>query len=75
MRKASVARDGGRRLIAFKDDMQRHEVLAYAGHLPQTVKHTIKGKTIVIESPREFEDWLRTGWEAGPMAQKVGSGV
>jgi hypothetical protein len=56
--KASVTRDGDRLLIDFKDDMQYREVLAYAGHLPQTVKHKVKGKTIVIESPREFQEWL-----------------
>lgn len=65
LRKASVTRNRERLLIAFKDDMQRHEVLAYAGHLPQTVKHAVKGKTIVIESPREFEEWLG-GRGSGP---------
>ena len=58
LRKASVTEGGDRLLIAFKDDMQRQEVLSYAGNLPQTVKHVIKGKTIVIESPREFREWL-----------------
>ena len=58
LRKASITGDGDRRLVSFKDDMQRHEVLTYAGHLPQTVKHALKGKTIVIESPHEFEEWL-----------------
>ena len=58
LRKASTTSDGARLLIAFKDDMQHQEVRAYAGHLPQTVKHKVKGKTIVLESPREFEEWL-----------------
>ena len=58
LRKASAMKEGTRRLIIFKDEMQRPEVLAYAGHLPQTVKHKVKGKTIVIESPHEFEEWL-----------------
>jgi hypothetical protein len=60
-RKASATRDGDRLLIDFKDDMQYLEVRSYAGHLPQTVKHKVKGKTIVIESPREFNEWLRNG--------------
>jgi hypothetical protein len=61
LRKASAVKDGTRRLIAFKDDMQYAEIRAYAGHLPQTVKHKVKGKTIVVESPREFEEWLGNG--------------
>jgi hypothetical protein len=60
-RKASATRDGDRLLIDFKDDMQYREVLAYAGHLPQTVKHKVKGRTIVVESPREFNEWLENG--------------
>lgn len=58
LRKASLTRDGDQLRVDFKDDMQHPEVRAYAGHLPQTVKHKLKGKTIVIESPREFEEWL-----------------
>ena len=58
LRKASAINDGDRLLIDFKDDMQNQEVKTYAGHLPQTVKHKVKGKTIVVESPREFKEWL-----------------
>ena len=55
------------------------EVRAYVGHLPQTVKHKIKGKTIVIESPHEFEEWLgsngngRQRWPARLMARIRGN--
>ena len=75
LRKASATRDGTRRLITFKEDMQHPEIRAYAGHLPQTVKHKVKGKTIVIESPREFDEWLgsngngRQHWPAQLMAR------
>jgi len=72
LRKASATGDGERLLIAFKDDMQHPEVRAYAGHLPQTVKHKVKGKTIVIESPREFEEWLggrRQSWPSRLVAR------
>lgn len=58
LRKASVARSGDQLHVHFTDDMQHPEVRAYAGHLPQTVKHKSKGKTLIIESPREFEEWL-----------------
>ena len=61
LRKASLTRDGDQLRVDFKDDMQHPEVRAYAGHLPQTVKHKVKGKTIVIESPREFDEWLGSG--------------
>lgn len=61
LRKASLTRHGDQMHVDFKDDMQRPEVRAYAGHLPQTVKHKVKGKIIVIESPREFEEWLGSG--------------
>jgi hypothetical protein len=69
LRKASLARDRDQLRVDFKDDMQHPEVRAYAGHLPQTVKHKVKGKTIVIESPREFEEWLgsRGSRSEGPL--------
>ncbi|MBI2886176.1 MAG: phospholipase D family protein [Chloroflexi bacterium] len=59
LRKAAPQRQGQRLLITFKEEMQHNEVRAYAGHLPQTVKKEIKGKTIVIESPVEFDRWLK----------------
>jgi hypothetical protein len=69
LRKASLTRDGDQLHVDFKDDMQHPEVRAYAGHLPQVVKHKIKGKTIVIESPGEFDEWLgsRGSRSEGPL--------
>lgn len=69
LRKASLTHDGDQLHVDFKDDMQHVEVRAYAGHLPQTVKHKVKGKTIVIESPYEFEEWLgsRGSRSEGPL--------
>ncbi len=61
LRKASTRRAGDQLYVAFEDDMQHHEVRAYASNLPQTVKHKVKGKTIVVESPREFQEWLGSG--------------
>lgn len=74
LQKASLARDGDQLHVNFKDDMQHSEVRGYAGHLPQTVKHRVKGKTIVIESPREFEEWLgSSGGRAGsPLRRLIG---
>lgn len=80
LRKASIERRDGRLLVGFKDEMQYNEVRAAVGHLPQTVKYQIKGKTIVIESPGEFETWLRTGRASpsnwlGRFWEKVQGGV
>lgn len=73
LRKASLTRDGDQLHVDFKDDMQHPEVRAYAGHLPQTVKHKVKGKTIVIESPREFDEWLgsRGGRTESPLRRLI----
>jgi hypothetical protein len=61
LRKASLRTEGRRLLVSFKDEMQYREVAAYRAHLPQTVKHATRGKTLVIESPGEFHTWLRGG--------------
>lgn len=58
LRKASVDRRDHRLIVSFTDDMQYSEVRAAVGHLPQNVKHEVKGKTIIIESPAEFRSWL-----------------
>lgn len=58
LRKAESLRQNNRLLITFKDEMQHSEIGGALGHLPQTVKHQLKGKTVVIESPAEFESWL-----------------
>ena len=63
--KAESARRDDRLLITFKDDMQHTEVRAALGHLQQTVKHQLKGKTVVIESPAQFEYWLNSGHSKG----------
>ncbi len=54
----ATTQDGDRLLIDFKGDIQYPEIRAYSGHLPQTVKHKVKGRTIVIEASREFNDRL-----------------
>jgi hypothetical protein len=58
LRKAERVRQNNRLLITFKDEMQHAEIRGALGHLPQTVKHQLKGKTVVVESPAEFEAWL-----------------
>ena len=61
MHKAQSARRDDRLLITFNEDMQHPEVRAAVAHLPQTVKHQLKGRTVIIESPVEFEAWLSSG--------------
>ena len=58
LRKAEAQRQKLRLLITFKDEMQHGEIRGALGHLPQTIKHQLKGKTVVIESPAEFDAWL-----------------
>jgi hypothetical protein len=55
---ADALQQNNRLLITFKDEMQHAEIRGALGHLPQTVKHQLKGKTVVIESPAEFQAWL-----------------
>ncbi len=64
LHKASMKRGDNRLEVMLTEDMQRQDVLEAAGHLPQTVKHLVKGRTIVIESPPEFETWLHAGQNA-----------
>ena len=61
LHKAQSARRDDRLLITFNEDMQHPEVRAAVAHLPQTVKHQLKGRTVIIESPVEFEAWLSSG--------------
>jgi hypothetical protein len=58
IKKARTARESGRLLVRFDPDMPRWDIAEYETHLPQTVKKKLKGNTLVIESPTEFERWL-----------------
>ncbi len=40
--------------------MQLGEIRAALSQLPQTVKYRQQGKTVIIESPGEFEAWLHS---------------
>jgi hypothetical protein len=61
LRKAMIDRRGERVLVTFRDDMQVHEIRSATGHLPQTVKHQVRGKTVIVEAPDEFMAWLADG--------------
>lgn len=58
LRKAKMVPERDRLLITFTEDMGSREIVEYAGHLPQNVKHLRKGNTLVIESPTSFKTWL-----------------
>jgi hypothetical protein len=38
-----------------------HEIRAATGHLPQMIKHQLRGKTVIVETPDEFMVWLSAG--------------
>lgn len=58
IKKATIHSEGKRKLVNFLNDMRPWEVMDYQGYLPQTIKYTRKGNTIIIENPREFDKWL-----------------
>ncbi|MBI1869579.1 MAG: phospholipase D family protein [Chlamydiae bacterium] len=68
LKKAKIKNERDRLLVEFSDDLQHHEVREYQGALPQTVKNRLRGKTLIIESPKEFHFWLngtlppKTSW-------------
>lgn len=58
MAKARIEWDEDRAMVHFTDDMQHYEMKEYENYLPQVVKIRRRGKTLVIENPREFKAWL-----------------
>ena len=58
MGKARIEWDEDRAMVHFTDDIQHYEMKEYENYLPQVVKIRRRGKTLVIENPREFKAWL-----------------
>jgi hypothetical protein len=58
LKQAETRKDKGRTLVDFSSDMAIREVKEYQGLLPQSIKSRIQGKTLIIESPHEYEAWL-----------------
>ncbi len=58
LKNAKIRTEKDRLLVEFSEDLQHYEIREYQGSLPQTVKHRLRGKTLVIESPTEFNAWL-----------------
>ncbi|MBI4387031.1 MAG: phospholipase D family protein [Elusimicrobia bacterium] len=58
LRKARVEWDSDRASIHFSDDMQHFEIKAYENSLPAALKHRRRGRTLIIETPKEFRSWL-----------------
>jgi len=51
--------------IHFKDDIQDGEVVTYQAMLPGSVNAAKTGRTLTIENPARFEEWLgpkRRSW-------------
>lgn len=59
-KKAHMRRVQGRFFIDFLEDMTISEVNEYRGLLPQVVKSKREGKTLLIESPKQFDAWLKS---------------
>jgi len=58
LKKARVKTEKDRLFVEFSEDLQHHEIREYQGALPQTIKNRLRGKTLIIESPKEFHFWL-----------------
>lgn len=58
LKKATLKSENERLLVTFADDLQHYEIKEYLGCLPQTIKHRLRGKTLIIESPSDFKTWL-----------------
>lgn len=58
IKKAKTRRDGARLYVEFLEDMQPREIQAYRSQLPQNIKTVLRGKTLVVENPDDFEAWI-----------------
>jgi hypothetical protein len=57
--KARRRNEKGRIVVEFSTDVSPNEVKEHQASLPQTVKTKRTGNTVVIESPAEFDAWLK----------------
>ncbi len=57
-KQAARRRDRNRLLVEFSDDLQHHEIKRYVALLPQTVKAEVRGKSLIVDNPADFERWL-----------------
>ncbi len=58
LKKAKIKSEKDRLLVEFSEDLQHYEIREYQGALPQTIKNRLRGKTLIIESPKEFNAWF-----------------
>ena len=54
----TIRPNGNRTLVTFSEDTQHPEINTYQGYLPQTVKYQRKARTLIIENPSQFNEWL-----------------
>lgn len=57
-KQAARRRERNRVLIEFAEDLQHHEIRRYVALLPQTIKAEVRGKSLIIENPADFERWI-----------------
>jgi hypothetical protein len=62
-REVKMVREKERLLVRFPEQMQFWEIRRFEGYLPPEVKARQEGHTIIIETPRDFDNWC-------PPAQK-----
>ncbi|MBI4348346.1 MAG: phospholipase D family protein [Elusimicrobia bacterium] len=70
--KARIEADGERALVHFAEDVQFFEIREYEGHLPPQIKHRRRGKTLIVESPRELREWLEGPGGAKSVWRRLG---
>ena len=60
-RKVRVQANADETIVTFADDLEPPEVRDFLGSLPQRIKHRRRGKTVIVESPEAFHQWLKGG--------------
>lgn len=56
-REAKIVREKKRLLVRFPEQMQFWEIRRFEGYLPPEVKARQEGHTIIIETPKDFDEW------------------
>lgn len=70
--KARIEADGERALVHFAEDVQFYEIKEYEGHLPPQIKHRRRGKSLIVETPRELREWLEGPGAGRPLWRRLG---
>ncbi len=58
LRKVSARKDRGQLIVTFAQDLVPREVREYRSHLPAALKVEQKGKTLIIQPAKKFQEWI-----------------